>query len=181
MELCKRASRCDTIALGLSKKEEDAKSRFFYRARFVRKLALCSRCYTLIPLEISHRTRWRCLKFGLVYLARVISAFVMHCIYGESRSSLLIESTYSMIHMYCYCLEYIAEIIITTKWLILVITFSHRLGSRVSESFHGGNLNVGLVLGFLHQSSTLFFFYSYFTVQFLPVACQFSGSKLCSI
>ena len=32
----------------------------------------------------------------IVYLARDIPAFVMHCVYGESRSSLLIESTDSM-------------------------------------------------------------------------------------
>ena len=33
----------------------------------------------------------------IVYLARDIVAFVMYCIYGESGSSLLIESTDSMI------------------------------------------------------------------------------------
>ena len=33
----------------------------------------------------------------IVYLARDIPAFVMYCVYGESRSSLLIESTDSMI------------------------------------------------------------------------------------
>ena len=33
----------------------------------------------------------------IVYLARVIPAFVMYCVYGASRSSLLIESTDSMI------------------------------------------------------------------------------------
>ena len=33
----------------------------------------------------------------IVYLVRDIPAFVMYCIYGESRSSLLIESTDSMI------------------------------------------------------------------------------------
>ena len=32
-----------------------------------------------------------------MYLARDIPAFVMYCIYGESRSSLLIESVDSMI------------------------------------------------------------------------------------
>ena len=35
----------------------------------------------------------------IVYLARDIPAFVMYCIYGASRSSLLIESTDSMIIM----------------------------------------------------------------------------------
>ena len=33
----------------------------------------------------------------VVYLARDISAFIMYCVYGESHSSLLIESTDSMI------------------------------------------------------------------------------------
>ena len=34
-----------------------------------------------------------------MYLARDIPAFVMYCVYGESRSSLLIESVDSMIIM----------------------------------------------------------------------------------
>ena len=58
---------------------------------------LSSLLYTLIRLEISRRTRWWCLKCVIVYLARDIPAFVMYCVYGESRSSLLIESTDSMI------------------------------------------------------------------------------------
>ena len=33
----------------------------------------------------------------IVYLTRDIPAFVMYCVYGKSRSSLLIESTDSMI------------------------------------------------------------------------------------
>ena len=33
----------------------------------------------------------------IVYLARDIPAFVLYCVYGESRSSLHIESTDSMI------------------------------------------------------------------------------------
>ena len=50
-----------------------------------------------IRLEISHRTRWWCLKSVIVYLARDIPAFVMYCVNGESGSSPLIESTESMI------------------------------------------------------------------------------------
>ena len=50
-----------------------------------------------IRLEISHRTRWWCLKCVIVYLARDIPVFLMYCVYGESGSSLLIESTDSMI------------------------------------------------------------------------------------
>ena len=34
----------------------------------------------------------------IVYLARAIQAFVMYCVNGTSRSSLLIESTDSMIY-----------------------------------------------------------------------------------
>ena len=50
-----------------------------------------------IALEISSRTRWSCLKCVIVCLARDIPAFVMYCVNGESGSSLLIESTDSMI------------------------------------------------------------------------------------
>ena len=49
-------------------------------------------------IEISCTTRWWCLKCVIVYLARDIPAFVMYCVYGESGSSLLIESTDSMIN-----------------------------------------------------------------------------------
>ena len=35
----------------------------------------------------------------IVYLARAIQAFVMYCVNGTSSSSLLIESTDSMIHV----------------------------------------------------------------------------------
>ena len=92
--------RYDTIALGLLKKEELEEEEecqiviFFCFARWVRKLALYS---DLIRLEISLRTRWWCLKCVIVYLARDIPAFVMYWINGESGSSLLIESTDSMI------------------------------------------------------------------------------------
>ena len=62
-----------------------------------RKLRYYGRCYTLIQLEISRRTQWWCLKCVIVYLTRDIPPFVMYCVYGESGSSLLIESTDSMI------------------------------------------------------------------------------------
>ena len=42
---------------------------------------------------------WWCLKSVIVYLARDIPAFVMYCVNGESGSSLLIESTDSMIKL----------------------------------------------------------------------------------
>ena len=38
----------------------------------------------------------------IVYLARAIQAFVMYCVNGTSRSSLLIESTDSMIMYYVH-------------------------------------------------------------------------------
>ena len=38
----------------------------------------------------------------IVYLARDILSFVMYCVYGESRLSLLIESTDSMILFYYF-------------------------------------------------------------------------------
>ena len=50
-----------------------------------------------ILLEISRKTRWWCLKCVIVYLARDIPPFVMYCVNGKPRSSLLIESTDSMI------------------------------------------------------------------------------------
>ena len=94
------------------KRRKNAKSRFFYFARCIRKLALYSHVIILIRLQISRRTRWWCLKCVIVYLARDIPTFVMYCvivylardiptfvmycIYGTSRSSLLIESTDSI-------------------------------------------------------------------------------------
>ena len=44
------------------------------------------------------KSQWWCLKCVILYLARDIPAFVMYCIYEASRSSLLIESTNSVIH-----------------------------------------------------------------------------------
>ena len=86
----------------LKKEEERMPNRtFFYFARtgaYIRKLRYSSDViYTLIRLEISHKkTRWWCLKCVIVYLVRNIPAFVMYCVYGASRSSLLIESPDSM-------------------------------------------------------------------------------------
>ena len=55
------------------------------------------RCYTFILLEISRTTRWWCLKCVIVYLARDIRPFVMYCVNGKPRLSLLIEYIDSMI------------------------------------------------------------------------------------
>ena len=49
------------------------------------------------PIENSRRTRWWCLKCVKVYPPRDIRPFVMYCVNGKPRSSLLIESTDSMI------------------------------------------------------------------------------------
>ena len=68
----------------------------FYFAQCVRKLALYS--------DLIHLFNWKSavehnggLKCMIVYLAQDIPAFVMYCVNGESGSSLLIESTDSMI------------------------------------------------------------------------------------
>ena len=68
-------------------------------------LLLCSFFKCLLGLlEISRRTRWWCLKCVIVYLARDIRPFVMYCVNGKPRSSLLIESTDSMIILqWTYC------------------------------------------------------------------------------
>ena len=80
--------RYDTLVLGLNNKKKKKKEEwqiagknFFYFARCVRKLHY---------YDVIHSFDWR-------YIARDIPAFVMYCVYGESRSSLLIEFTYFMI------------------------------------------------------------------------------------
>ena len=55
------------------------------------------------------RTRWWCLKCVVVYPARDILPFVMYCVNGNPRSSLLIESTDSIIYIYIYIYVYIGE------------------------------------------------------------------------
>ena len=63
----------------------------FYFARRARKLRYYGDVIaTLIRLEISRRTRWWCLKCVIVFLARDIPQFVMYCVNGIPRSSLLI-------------------------------------------------------------------------------------------
>ena len=47
--------------------------------------------------DVIHSFYWWCLKCVIVYLARDIPLFVMYCVNGKPRSSLLIESTDSMI------------------------------------------------------------------------------------
>ena len=67
------------------------------------------RYIALIRLEISRKTRLWCLKCVIVYLAQAIPAIVMNCANGTYRSSLLIESTDSMIStlasMHCQKME----------------------------------------------------------------------------
>ena len=49
----------------------------FFTSRGVHLNCAIMRCYTLILLEISRRTRWWCLKCVIVYPARDIPPFVM--------------------------------------------------------------------------------------------------------
>ena len=64
----------------------------FYFARHAHKLRYyCDVIIILILLEISRRTGWWCLKCVIVYLARDIPPFVMYCVNGKPRSSLLIK------------------------------------------------------------------------------------------
>ena len=56
----------------------------------------------------------------IVYLARDIPAFVMYCVNGASRSSLLIEFTVSMIYIYNYIAKFKA-IECTIKFASLAI------------------------------------------------------------
>ena len=55
----------------------------------------------------------------IVYLAQDIQAFVMYCVNGTSRSSLLIESTDSMIirvFVSLYSMSCVAQIAVSSKW-----------------------------------------------------------------
>ena len=57
-------------------------------------------CAIMAMLYTHRRTGWWCLKRVIVYLARDILSFVMYYVNGKSRSSLLIQSTDSMIRHY---------------------------------------------------------------------------------
>ena len=73
-------------------------NRYFFTSRGTYEIALYS--------DVIHSFDWKSavehdggvLKCVIVYLARDIPVFVMYCVYGTSRSSLLIESTDSMIY-----------------------------------------------------------------------------------
>ena len=97
----------------------------FYFERCARKLRYYN---TLILLEISRGTRWWCLKCVIVYLARDIPPFVMYCVYGESGSSLLIESTdYDTYSQVFRLLEGIASMTCGSKvmWVVAEVLFQH--------------------------------------------------------
>ena len=69
----------------------------------------------------------------IVFLARDIQAFVMYCVNGTSRSSLLIESTDSMIYRKIRAIE------LTRKLASLAIISIHeRRGEVVSRGFWSG-------------------------------------------
>ena len=82
------------------------------------------RYIALIGLEISRRTRWWCLKCVIVYLARAIQAFVMYCVNGTSRSSLLIESTDSMIILIILLASLLQKSRVILSRNIFIITYS---------------------------------------------------------
>ena len=103
--------RYDTIALGLLKKEKErrrkkknAKSRYIFFARCVRKIALYS--------DVIHSFDWKSAvehdrgvyKMRDSVPSTTYSTLIMYCVYGASRSFLLIESTDSMGRLYdSYC------------------------------------------------------------------------------
>ena len=82
------------------RKKKNAKLRFFTSRGAYVNCAIIAMLYTHL-IGNQNRTRWWCLKCVIVYLARDIPVFVMYCVYGTSRSSLLIESTDSMIRYTC--------------------------------------------------------------------------------
>ena len=69
----------------------------FYFARCVRKLRYYGDVIQSFNWKSAAEHDGGVLKCVIVYLARDIPPFVMYCVYGESGSSLLIESTDSMI------------------------------------------------------------------------------------
>ena len=75
------------------KKKKNAKSRFFTSRGAYVNLRYIAMLYTYYIGNQPYNT----MVLSIVHLARDIPAFVMYCVYGESRSSLLIESTDSMI------------------------------------------------------------------------------------
>ena len=66
----------------------------------------------------------------IVYLARDIPAFVMYCVNGESGSSLLIESTYSMI------IAVVVIIIIIAMYYCVLTSLPPKLFSIASFLVH---------------------------------------------
>ena len=59
-------------------------TRDFLFARYKRKID------DFIPAFHWKSALWWCFKYVMLYVAQDIPAFVMHCVYGASRSSLLI-------------------------------------------------------------------------------------------
>ena len=74
----------------------------------------------------------------IVYLARDIPAFVMYCVNGESGSSLLIESTDSMICILTSCLQQM-QLVLTT--LLQLVVWMHK---QVTKQLHLMNLCSGV-------------------------------------
>ena len=88
----------DTIAIGPLKnknKNKKPKWRFFTSRSAPLNCAIMAMLYSR-SIGNQPRTRRWCLKYVIVYLARDIRPFVMYCVNGKPRSSLLIESTDSI-------------------------------------------------------------------------------------
>ena len=106
---CKKAGvkRHDTIALGLlkknkkkkkSKKKEECQIAVFTSRGAHVNYAIIALLYTHSIGNQLYNTMVVFKRRVSIYLARDIPAFVMYCVYGESRSSLLIESPDCMIY-----------------------------------------------------------------------------------
>ena len=78
-----------TFFRSFKNKNKKPKWRFFTSRGAHLNCAIMAVIHSFILLEISRRTRWWCLKCVTVYSARDIRPFVMYCVSGKPRSSLL--------------------------------------------------------------------------------------------
>ena len=76
----------------------------------------------------------------IVYLTRDIPAFVMYCVNGASRSSLLIESTDSMIHPSAVLKLY--TVVVIEAPLKLVYSSNGSLTNAQGRKYHNNNIIV---------------------------------------
>ena len=64
----------------------------------------------------------------IVYLTRDIPAFVMFCVNGESGSSLLIESTDSMI--------IVAIVVVVDQFFVFLASYNNSYGRTIRENYY---------------------------------------------